>query len=108
MSIGIDIQKTSKFPKFEDNESFYRKIFLKPEIDFCLSKSDYRQAFCSRFCVKEAVIKIFGGSLPFLDIEVFNERSGKPAVKIKGKTEDKIDISLSHSEEICVAVALKH
>ena len=106
MRIDVDIQENSSFPDFNGNERFYEKIFLESEIKFCLAKSNYKQSFCSRFCAKEAVIKLLDKSVTLLDIEIFNSPSGKPLIKIKGKIRKDINLSLSHTNNICVAIAV--
>ena len=106
MKIGIDIQKTNSFKKFEENKKFYNKIFSESERLFCLKRKDYKSCFCGKFCIKEATIKAFDKKLSLSDIEVLNDPSGKPYIKIKSKRDKNIEISLSHSEDICVGVVI--
>ncbi len=72
-------------PKFE------QKVFTSSEISYCLSQGDPAKHFAARFAVKEAVSKCLGtgivGALGFKDMEVINEDSGKPVLKMeKGKS----------------------
>ena len=64
-----------------------------------------------RFAAKEAVIKALGRKVPFRDIEILNDRRGKPFIKLHGRaqklaSELKIkrwEVSLSHSREMAIA-----
>ena len=107
MDVGIDIQKISAFKDFRKNKKFYENIFTKSEIKFCLKKKNYKSCFCAKFCVKEAVIKTLNKKVSFKDIEILNTPSGKPYVKIRSIKSKDICVSLSHSKENCVGVAIK-
>jgi len=107
MDVGIDIQKISAFKDFKKNKRFYEKIFTESEINFCLKRKDYKHCFCARFCVKEAIIKALDKKVSFKDIEILNTCSGKPYVKIKSIKRKDICVSLSHSKENCVGIAIK-
>lgn len=107
MEVGIDIQKISAFKDFEKNKKFYENIFTKAEIEFCLKRKEYKSCFCAKFCVKEAVIKALNKKVSFKDIEVLSEQSGKPYVRIKSAKRKDIRVSLSHTKDNCVGVAIK-
>ncbi|MCX7715970.1 MAG: holo-ACP synthase, partial [Endomicrobia bacterium] len=74
------------------------------------------QHFAARFAAKEAVIKSFGlgilNGLRLKDIEVINDKNGKPCIKLNNKLAfivskkvrfRKIHLSLSHFNEYAVA-----
>jgi holo-[acyl-carrier protein] synthase len=107
MDVGIDIQKISAFKEFKKNKNFYNHIFTEKEIEYCLKKSDYKSCFCAKFCGKEAVIKALDKKVSLKEIEILNSPSGKPYVKIKSVVQKNLVISLSHSDGICVGVAIK-
>lgn len=108
MDVGIDIQKTSAFKEFKKNKKFYEHIFTEKEIEYCMKKSDYKSCFCAKFCAKEAVIKVLDKKFSLKEIEILNSTSGKPYVQIKSVIQKKIAVSLSHSKNICVGVAIKN
>ncbi len=106
IKVGIDIQEKESFPDFKKNKRFYQRVFSNREIDYCLSKTDYKQNFASKFCAKEAIIKLLGGRKKnYKDIEILNKKSGKPYVKIL-KKKTKISISTSHTGKNSIAVAI--
>ena len=106
MSIGIDIEEISRFSKlkYEKHKKFYKKIFTTKEINYCLKKADPYPHFAVRFCAKEAAFKAIGNkNIRFKDIETVL-KNRKPALKILGMPN--VEVSLSHSQNIAVAVVM--
>ena len=58
LGIGIDIIEVSRFrrKKYEENRNFYKKIFVKSEINYCLKFKNSAERFAGKFAIKEAVI----------------------------------------------------
>ena len=117
--IGIDIDKPERFSQ---DDQFLNRLFYQEEIahikkSFCQSLCQQRIA--TLFSAKEAVMKALGlgkdSGVSFKDIKMLHDESGKPFVVLYGrakkqmeeKFKDKnIEISLSHTPEIVVAVAV--
>jgi holo-[acyl-carrier protein] synthase len=117
---GLDIVEIDRIkntlkkysPKFE------QKIFTSTEIDYCQSQGDPAKHFAARFAVKEAVSKCMGTgireSLGFKDMEVINEKTGKPILVMTGKGKElfeklklkSIHISISHDSTHAIAHAI--
>ena len=108
MEVGIDIEEVSRIKKAYERwgNRFLTRIFSKSEIDYCFSKSNPYLSLCGKFSAKESIIKVFGGNLSFNEIEILNDKDGKPYVRIKGKVADNIKISISHTKSYAVAVAV--
>lgn len=109
MKIGIDIEEVSRFSKLVKDKSFLKRVFSREEIEYCLSKKhSAAQHFAVRFAAKEAVWKAVNHlkNIVITDIFIKNENSGKPQVFIKNKKASFIDVSLSHTAKIVVAVAV--
>ena len=99
-------------PKFE------QRVFTSSEISYCQTKGNSAKHFAARFAVKEAVSKCLGtgitGLLGFKDMEVINEETGKPVLKMIGKGEKlfqklklkTIHISISHDRTHAIAHAI--
>ena len=108
LGIGIDIIEVSRFrrKKYEENRDFYKKIFVKPEINYCLKFKNSAERFAGKFAIKVAVIKSISGKIGFLDIETSHLKS-KPIVKIK-KSREKYNFiaSLSHENHFAIAVVI--
>ncbi len=108
--LGVDIIEVSRFRKMPhvQHPDFYRNIFTKKELEYCLSKSDPYQHFAVRFAAKEAVAKATGKSVYDAKmIEITNNRDGRPIVSIRGKTDKKkVILSLAHTRDYAIAFAL--
>ena len=105
-NIGIDLINVNRFKNkiYSKNKTFYEKIFLKSEIDYCKKfKSDYEH-FAGKFAIKEATIKSIDENISFLDIEIFYKNS-KPQIKLK-KFNSKYSflVSVSHDKDYAIAI----
>ena len=106
--IGIDISSIEKFKNksFKQNESFYKKIFTEQEIVYCLKFSNYYEKFAGKFALKEALLKSINKKITFSEIETSYSDS-KPTVKILDSDQNyRFLASLSHENEIAVAVVI--
>ena len=108
LGIGIDIIEVSRFrkKKYEENKNFYKKIFVKSEINYCLKFKNSAERFAGKFALKEALIKSIDRKIRFSEIETSHLKS-KPIVKIK-KSQEKYNFiaSLSHENDFAVAVVI--
>ena len=106
--IGIDIVSIQKFKKkpFKTNESFYKLIFSKAEIRYCLKFKNPYERFAGKFALKEALIKSIDRKIKFSEIETSHLKL-KPIVKIK-KSREKYNFiaSLSHDSDFAIAVVI--
>ncbi len=108
LGIGIDIIEVSRFrkKKYEENKNFYKKIFVKSEINYCLKFKNSAERFAGKFALKEALIKSIDKKIRFSEIETSHLKS-KPIVRIK-KSREKYNFiaSLSHENDFAVAVVI--
>ncbi|MEW6040770.1 MAG: holo-ACP synthase [Elusimicrobiota bacterium] len=113
MEIGIDIEKVTRINKLIKNKRFLNRLFTEDEIKYCLVKKNAAQHFAVRYAAKEAVWKALSSvekkSLTHKDIKIKNTSDGKPMVILPQalkNIQERVGISLSHSEDIAVAVAV--
>ena len=83
-NIGIDIVSVNRFKNkiFSKNITFYKKIFLQSEIDYCNKFKSPYEHFAGKFAIKEAVIKSIDEKIVPLEIEIFYKNS-KPQIRLK-------------------------
>jgi holo-[acyl-carrier protein] synthase len=106
ISIGIDIEEISRFSekKIEHNRTFYKKIFTKKEMEYCMKKKNPYQHFTVRFCAKEATIKALKNKkIDLIQIEIII-KNNIPSLKLPYKIET--SLSLSHTNTYATAVVL--
>lgn len=99
MIIGIgtdlcDIRRINKsLEKFGDK--FTHKIFTEAERDYCDKRSGRASYYAKRFAAKEAVAKALAGeetgALPWQDVEVVNDPSGRPRINLYREAQSRMD-----------------
>ncbi len=113
-SVGTDIVEVSRVGKLIQNRRFVNKIFSLEEIRYCSGKKLAAQHYAVRFAAKEAVWKALSHpwknkAVAHKEISVYRADSGKPIVHLSPrlkKFESHLSVSLSHTHEHAIAVAL--
>ena len=116
LAVGTDIVEVIRIGKLIRNQKFVKRIFTPEEIRYCQNKKNSAQHFAVRFAAKEAVWKALGSGSPaqgisHKEISVRRTPSGQPFILLSPrlkKFEKKISLSLSHTKEYAVAVAICH
>ena len=117
---GIDMVDCARLAEAigRHGERFLKRVFTATELDYCLGKRRELEHLAGRFAAKEAVLKALGtgwrGGVNWTDIEVFNEPSGQPRVKLTGRCREIVEekglgeilVSISHIETHAVASAV--
>jgi holo-[acyl-carrier protein] synthase len=91
--IGTDIVNIKRIEKILKNKksTFKKKIFTENEILYCNNKRNPYPFYAKRFAAKEALSKALGTGInkdiSFKNIQVSNDKKGKPYILLKGKTE---------------------
>lgn len=101
--IGIDIVKNIRILSIIESDGIH-EIFSLEEIAYCNSRKNYLQSFSGIFAAKEAVIKVFKGTVSMRDIKIYHGKHGEPFAKVKNN-DKKILISISHEDKYSVASA---
>ncbi len=82
LGIGVDIVKNRRFQPLIRNQKFIKRTFGPNELKFSKNKVNRTNFFAKRFAAKEALSKSFGtgirDNLSFKDIEILNDKMGKP------------------------------
>ena len=118
LGIGIDIIQNKRIKSSIKNKLFVSRTFGNKEIYFSKNTSDKTNYFAKRFAAKEALAKSIGtgfrNNLNFKDIQILNDKIGKPYYQ-KSKKIDKIiikkfkvktyDLFLSISDEKDYSIA---
>ncbi len=93
LGIGVDIVKNTRFKILIKKKEFINRTFGKEEIKLSQKLKNKSNFFSKRFAAKEAFAKSLGtgfrSNLNFKDIEILNDKMGKPFY-IKSKKIDKI------------------
>ena len=106
--IGIDVSSIKKFKNkpFEENQSFYKKIFSDEEIIYCLKFKNSSEKFAGKFALKEALLKSISKDLDFSEITT-SHLDSKPVVKFLDSDQNyRFLASLSHENDYAIAVVI--
>ena len=92
--IGTDIVNSSRIKNLlkKRNMTFLNKVFSQKEINFSKERKKSLLTLSKRFAAKEAFVKALGTGLrkgiSFKDIEIVNDKQGKPSINLKGQTKE--------------------
>lgn len=113
---GVDIIEIHRVREALERfgERFLRRVYTEGEVRFCRGRVP---ELAARFAGKEAVMKLLGTGargVGWKEIEVLPRPGGKPQVHLHGRAKARaeriglvdIGISLSHSIEYAIAVAV--
>lgn len=117
---GVDIVEIDRIRKAARKwkDKFLERVFTDAELNYAKRKKFVYQHLAARFAAKEAVLKAFGdssiNSMQWKEIEIVNNKDGRPLVKLSGmarRTKAKrrigdIIVSLSHTKNYAVANAI--
>ena len=82
LGIGVDIIQNKRLKNLIFNKTFLSRTFSKNEIKISKKTSSKTNYFSKRFAAKEAFAKSIGtgfrDNLNFKDIEILNDKKGKP------------------------------
>ena len=115
--IGTDIIEVNRMEKhLEKNDALMKKLYTEAEQKYCnKGKVTKYQCFAARFAAKEAFFKALGTGyrygMAFHEIEILNDKLGKPYINPHGKVKEyleehkikSIHLSISHVKEMANA-----
>jgi holo-[acyl-carrier protein] synthase len=117
MTVGVDLVDVPRMARILDGEHAAERLLTPAEIAYCRSRGVPAQHAAARFAAKEAVLKALGTGLAdglrWTDVEVVNDRAGRPSVRLHGGAGAQaarrglaaVEISLSHTPELAIAHA---
>jgi len=118
--IGIDLVENDRIEKIINKwgEKFLSRVFSDREITYCERHAGAFIHYGARFAVKESFLKAIGTGLgrgvKLQEIEVVNEKSGKPEIRLSGGAQEffvnagiqQIHLSITHTKNYASAMVL--
>ena len=121
IGIGVDIVKNKRIQSSLKNQNFINRIFSKNEILISKKFKNKANFFSKRFAAKESLAKALGigfrENLNFKDIQIINNKLGKPYYLISSKIKSlikkkkkiknfKLFLSISDEKEYSIAFTI--
>jgi holo-[acyl-carrier protein] synthase len=120
VGIGTDIVECLRIAQMIERhgELFIGRVYTQHEIEYCSSRKAATQHYAGRWAAKEAVLKAMGTGwsrgISWRDIEIRNDKGGKPIIALGGGARDVCEelgiahllISISHCRSHATAYAL--
>ena len=117
IGIGTDIVECLRIAQMIERhgELFITRVFTDHEIEYCSARKAATQHYAGRWAAKEAVLKALGTGwrrgISWRDIEIRNDKSGAPTVKLRGGARDvmqaadiaRLHVTISHCRSFAVA-----
>ena len=120
VGIGTDLVEIRRIESILDRrrERFVDRIYTSAECVYCDKKASSFQEYAARFAAKEAVMKALGTGrsrgVAWRDIEVVNEPSGRPTIRMTGRAAERAraigaqhcHLTLSHDGGFAIATVV--
>ncbi len=114
---GIDVAEVARVRRAVERfgRRFLERVFTAREIAYCERGRNRFERYAARFAAKEAAMKALGvgwrGGVGWRDVEVINQRSGKPELRLSGAAARlaqkqkvrNVSVSLTHTAAQAVA-----
>ncbi len=115
---GIDLCEVDRIRKAitsPHGRRLVERVFTAREIAYAERKANPYERYAARFAAKEAGMKALGtgwrGGLGWQDLEVVNEPSGRPTLKLHGRAAEiaaklgvvRISLSITHTADQAMA-----
>ena len=118
---GVDIVENKRIGNSLRNKSFINRVFTRNEINKSKKINNKINYYAKRFAAKEAFVKALGegfrNNINFNDIDVSNDKKGKPIINISNNIKNfvkkkfklskyKIFLSLSDEKNYSIAYVI--
>ena len=118
---GVDIVENKRIKNSLKNKNFINRVFTQNEINRSKKLRNKTNYYAKRFAAKEAFVKALGegfrNNINFNDIDISNDKKGKPNINISSKIKNilkkkfnlnkyKILLSLSDEKKHSIAYVI--
>jgi holo-[acyl-carrier protein] synthase len=115
LGIGLDLADVERY-RFGERELawFARRVYSEYEFAYAMRKRNWPERLAGFFAAKEATRKAFGHAIPWRDVRVVHERSGKPTIELTGRAHGlialravcAIHLTITHTAATAAAVVI--
>jgi holo-[acyl-carrier protein] synthase len=115
IGMGIDLAEVARY-EFDEVKlaRFARKVYTEDEMRYAMRKRHRAERLAGFYAAKEAVRKAFGHAIPWRQVGVTHEASGKPGIRLSGTAEGliaargvtAIHLTITHTASMAAAVVV--
>lgn len=118
LAVGTDLVEVARVAALLSRPGFAERTFRPAEIAYCRSQAFPERNFAARLAAKEAVWKALSaagvassGWLPWLDVEITRDPSGRPGVHLHAALAElgaafTLQVSLAHTDGLATATCV--
>ncbi len=104
--VGVDAVPVERMRRaLERTPKLAERVFTAHELDVAARRASREASLAARFAAKEATRKALAKVLAWKDVEVRSE-DRVPVLRVEGHDDVRFHVSLSHTEDVAVAVVL--
>jgi len=115
VGVGIDLAEVERY-RFDEIQlaAFARRVYTEAEMKYALRKRNWPERLAGFFAAKEATRKAFGHAIPWREVEVGHESSGRPTILLQGdaarliaaRNIERILLTITHTASTAAAVVI--
>lgn len=106
VGVGVDAVPVARMRKaLERTPGFAERVFTEHERETAEQRASRDQSLAARFAAKEACRKALGAVLAWRSVEVVST-DRVPSLRVEGHEDVRFHLSLTHTDDIAVAVVL--
>jgi len=115
LGIGTDLAEVDRY-RFDQERlaSFARRVYTDEEMAYAMRKRNWAERLAGFFAAKEAARKAFGFAIPWREVGVSHERSGRPILKFFGAASNlperfgvvRLHLTITHTATTAAAVVI--
>ena len=115
VGVGFDIADVTRY-RFDQRtlEWFARKVYTDEEVSYAMRKRNRAERLAGFFAAKEAARKAFGHAIPWRQVGVSHELSGKPVLQFFGRARElskrrgitAIHLTITHTAALAAAIVI--
>ena len=115
VGLGLDVADVARY-RFDQRklEWFARKVYTEEEVGYAMRKRNRAERFAGFFAAKEAARKAFGHAIPWRQIGVSHEPSGKPILQLLGRARTLVErrgitaihLTITHTAALAAAIVI--
>ena len=115
IGLGIDLAEVERY-RFDAVRlaRFARRVYTDEEMRYAMRKRHWPERLAGFFAAKEATRKAFGHAIPWRDVGVSHERSGRPIIRLFGAADGllaargvrAVHLTITHTATTAAAVVV--